>query len=99
MQEEKVISLQEAIRRLTGLPATNLELDHRGFIKKEMFADLVVFDPRTVRDTSTYEKPDQYSQGVAWVLINGTAVVANGAPTSALPGRILRGPGYKPGTP
>jgi N-acyl-D-aspartate/D-glutamate deacylase len=58
-----------------------------------------VFDPKTVRDTSTYEKPDQYSQGIDWVLINGTAVVANGSPTNALPGRILHGPGYKPGTP
>ncbi|HWU54166.1 MAG TPA: hypothetical protein VN175_01610, partial [Rhizomicrobium sp.] len=59
----------------------------------------VVFDPKTVRDMSTYEKPDQYSQGIDWVLINGTAVVANGSPTNALPGHILRGPGYKPGTP
>jgi N-acyl-D-amino-acid deacylase len=55
----------------------------------------VVFDPATVRDTATYEKPDQYAQGFAWVLINGTPVVADGKPTNALPGRVLRGPGYK----
>ena len=64
-----------------------------------MTADVVVFDPATVRDTATYEKPDQYSQGIDWVLINGKPVIANGAPTNALPGRVLRGPGYKPGTP
>ena len=64
-----------------------------------MKADVVVFDPATVKDLATYEKPDQYSQGIAWVLVNGNAVVADCKPTNALPGRVLHGPGYKPGTP
>jgi N-acyl-D-amino-acid deacylase len=64
-----------------------------------MKADVVIFDPATLHDTSTYAKPDQYSKGIEWVFVNGTAVVSNGSPTGALPGRVLRGPGYQPGTP
>jgi N-acyl-D-aspartate/D-glutamate deacylase len=94
-----VFSLEEAIRKMTSQPANRLGIADRGILRQGMKADVVVFDPKTVRDMSTYEKPDQYSQGIDWVLINGTAVVANGSPTNALPGRILHGPGYKPGTP
>jgi N-acyl-D-amino-acid deacylase len=99
VRERHVFSLEEAVRKMTSQPANRLGIADRGIVRAGMKADLVVFDPVTVRDMSTYEKPDQYSQGIAWVLINGTTVVANGAPTNALPGRILRGPGYKPGTP
>jgi N-acyl-D-amino-acid deacylase len=99
VRERHVLTLEEAIRKMTSQPANRLGLADRGVVRQGMKADLVVFDPATVRDMSTYEKPDQYSQGIAWVLVNGTAVVANGAPTNALPGRVLRGPGYKPGTP
>jgi len=99
VRERHVISLEEAIRKMSSQPANRLGLHDRGLIHQGMKADIVVFDPATVRDMATYEKPDQYAQGISWVLINGKAVVANGMPTNALPGRILRGPGYKPGTP
>jgi N-acyl-D-aspartate/D-glutamate deacylase len=99
VRERHVFSLEEAIRKMTSQPANRLGIADRGLLRQGMKADVVVFDPKTVRDMSTYEKPDQYSQGIDWVLINGTAVVANGSPTNALPGRILHGPGYKPGTP
>jgi N-acyl-D-amino-acid deacylase len=99
VRERHVFSLEEAVRKMTSQPANRLGIADRGIVRQGMKADLVVFDPATVRDMSTYEKPDQYSQGIAWVLVNGAAVVANGAPTNALPGHVLRGPGYKPGTP
>jgi len=84
---------------MTSQPANRLGITDRGLLHQGMKADVVVFDPATVTDTSTYAKPDQYSKGVAWVFVNGTAVVANGSPTDALPGRVVRGPAYKPGTP
>lgn len=93
VREEKVISLQEAIRRLSGLPATNLGLDHRGFLKEGMFADVVVFDPATIADRATYENPHQYSIGVKHVFVNGVQVLKDGEHTGAKPGRALWGPG------
>jgi N-acyl-D-amino-acid deacylase len=93
VREEKVITLQEAIRRLSGLPATNLGLDHRGFLKEGMFADVVVFDPATIADHATYEKPHQYSTGVKHVFVNGVQVIKDGEHTGAKPGRALWGPG------
>jgi N-acyl-D-amino-acid deacylase len=99
VREEHVLTLAEAIRKMTSQPANRLGVSDRGILRQGMKADVVVFDPATVQDMSTYAKPDQYSQGIAWVLVNGTAVVADGTPTNALPGRILRGPGYKAGTP
>jgi len=87
------------VRKLSSQAANRLGLHDRGLLRAGLKADVVVFDPNTVRDTATYEKPDQYAEGFAWVLINGKAVVADGKPTNALPGRVLRGPGYKPGTP
>jgi len=93
VREEKVISLQEAIRRLTGLPATNLGLDHRGSIKEGMFADIVVFDPATIADRATYETPHQYSIGMNHVFVNGVQVLKDGEHTGAKPGRALWGPG------
>ncbi|MEO8301286.1 MAG: D-aminoacylase [Rhizomicrobium sp.] len=99
VRERKVFTVEEAVRKMTSLPANRLGLADRGVLRQGMKADVVVFDPATVKDMATYEKPDQYSQGITWVLVNGKAVVADGKPTNALPGRVLRGPGYKPGTP
>lgn len=93
VRDEKVISLPEAIRRLTGLPATNLGLDHRGFIKEGMFADVVVLDPATIADRATFGKPHQYAVGVKHVFVNGMQVLKDGEHTNAKPGRALWGPG------
>jgi len=93
VREEKVISLAEAVRRLSGLPATNLGLDHRGFLKQGMFADVVVFDPQTIADRATFEQPHQYSVGVKHVFVNGVQVLKDGEHTGSKPGRALWGPG------
>lgn len=93
VREEKVISLTEAVRRLTGLPATNLGLDRRGFLRTGMFADVVVFDPATIADRATFENPHQYSVGVKHVFVNGVQVLKDGEHTNAKPGRALWGPG------
>ncbi len=93
VREEKVISLAEAVRRLTGLPATNLGLDRRGFLRTGMFADVVVFDPQTIADRATFENPHQYSVGVKHVFVNGGQVLKDGEHTGAKPGRALWGPG------
>lgn len=99
VRERHVLTLEEAVRKMTSQPAKRLGIPDRGLLRQGMKADIVVFDPATVRDTSTYAKPDQYSEGVEWVLINGTPVIAEARPTNALPGKVLRGPGYRPGTP
>jgi len=93
VRDEKVIPMTEAIRRLSGLPATNLGLDHRGFLKEGMFADVVVFDPTTIADRATYEKPHQYAVGMKHVFVNGVQVLKDGEHTGAKPGRALWGPG------
>ena len=93
VRDEKVITLQEAIRRLTGLPAANLGLDHRGLLKPGMFADVVVFDPATIADRATFENPHQYSVGVKHVFVNGAQVIKDGEHTGAKPGKALWGPG------
>jgi N-acyl-D-amino-acid deacylase len=93
VREEKVISLAEAVRRLTSLPATTLELDRRGFLKKGYFADVVVFDPQTIADKATFENPHQYAVGVKHVFVNGVEVLNDGEHTNAKPGRALYGPG------
>jgi N-acyl-D-amino-acid deacylase len=93
VRDEKLIPLGEAIRRLSGLPAANLELDRRGFLKEGMFADIVVFDPRTIADTATFEKPHQYAVGMKHVFVNGVQVLKDGEHTGARPGRALWGPG------
>ena len=93
VREERVISLAEAVRRLSGLPATNLGLDKRGFLKKGMFADIVIFDPNTIADRATFEKPHQYAVGVRDVFVNGAQVLKNGEHTGAKPGRAVWGPG------
>ncbi|MEP6994275.1 MAG: amidohydrolase family protein, partial [Acidobacteriota bacterium] len=93
VREEKVIPLSEAIRKLSSLPATNLGLDRRGFLKPGMFADVVVFDPAAIGDRATYEKPQQYAVGMREVFVNGVHVLRGGEPTGAAAGRALRGPG------
>jgi len=93
VRDEKLISLTEAVRRLSGLPATNLGLDHRGFLKEEMFADVVVFDPATITDHATFAQPHQYATGVKAVFVNGTQVLKDSEHTGAKPGRALWGPG------
>ena len=93
VRDEKVISLQEAIRRLSEFPATNLGLDHRGSLKEGMFADIVVFDPATIADRATFEKPHQYAVGMKHVFVNGVQVIKDGEHTGAKPGRALWGPG------
>jgi N-acyl-D-amino-acid deacylase len=98
VREEKVISLQEAVRRLTSLPAKNLKIDRRGLLQPGYFADVVVFDPDSVSDHATFEKPHQYSTGVSDVFVNGVQVVRDGEHTGAKPGRVVRGPGYGKGS-
>jgi N-acyl-D-aspartate/D-glutamate deacylase len=93
VRDEKVLTLSEAIRRLSGFPATNLGLDHRGFLKEGMFADVVVFDPATIADRATFDKPHQYAVGVKHVFVNGAQVIKDGEHTGAKPGRALWGPG------
>jgi N-acyl-D-amino-acid deacylase len=93
VRDEKVITLTEAVRRLTSLPAANLGLDHRGLLQPGMFADVVIFDPRTIADRATFANPHQYSVGVRDVFVNGQQVLKNGEHTGAKPGRALFGPG------
>src|SRR5213595_323729 len=92
-RDEKLVTLPEAIRRLSALPATNLGLDHRGFLKEGMFADVVVFDPTTIADHATFENPAQYATGMKNVFVNGREVLKDGEHTGAKPGRALYGPG------
>jgi N-acyl-D-amino-acid deacylase len=87
--------LEEAIRRLTSLPAENLKIKQRGWLKPGYFADVVVFDPDKIQDHATFEKPHQYSTGVVHVFVNGVQVLKNGEHTAAKPGRAVRGPGWK----
>ena len=94
VRDEKVIPLHEAVYRLSGLPATNLKIRDRGFLKEEYYADVVVFDPATIQDHATFEKPHQYSTGVYHVFVNGEQVLKDGEHTGATPGRVVRGPGW-----
>lgn len=96
VRDEKVISLEEAIRRLTSLPAWNLRIKDRGVLKPDNFADIVVFDPKEVRDNATYEEPHRYASGVVHVFVNGVQVLKDGEHTGAKPGRVVRGPGWRP---
>jgi N-acyl-D-amino-acid deacylase len=92
---EKILTLQDAIRKMTSLPAQRLGLKDRGLIRERMWADIVIFDPETIEDQATYDDPHQYPKGIEYVLVNGTIVVEKGNHTGALPGKVLRGPGYK----
>jgi N-acyl-D-amino-acid deacylase len=97
VREEKVVTLEEAIRRLTGFPAANLKLDRRGLLEPGYYADVVVFDPKTVVDHATFERPHQLATGVLHVLVNGRPVVRDGRHTGAKPGRFVRGPAASAG--
>ena len=96
VRDEKVIPLEEAIRRLTTLPAGNLKIKQRGSLTPGYFADVVVFDPDTIQDHATFEDPHQYSTGMVHVFVNGVQVLKDGEHTGAKPGRVVRGPGWKP---
>src|SRR5205823_5403940 len=95
VREEKLIDLPEAIRRLTNLPATNLGLDHRGRLEAGYFADIVLFDPKTIADRATFENPHRYAVGMKHVFVNGVQVLKDGEHTGAKPGRALWGPGKR----
>ncbi len=95
VREEKLIPLEEAIYRLTSLPASRLKLKKRGTLKPGHFADIVVFNPATISDHATFDKPHQYSTGMLHVFVNGEQVLKDGEHTGALPGRAVRGPGYR----
>jgi N-acyl-D-amino-acid deacylase len=94
VRDERSLTLAEAVRRLSGLPAANLSLADRGLLAQGYFADVVVFDPATVQDHATFESPQQYATGVSDVLVNGVAAIRGGIPTGAKPGRFVRGRGW-----
>jgi dihydroorotase/N-acyl-D-amino-acid deacylase len=93
VREEKALTLEDAIRKFSSLPAQRMRLGDRGVLKAGMWADVVVFDPAQVRDLATFAQPNQLSEGMRWVLVNGVPVVADGKETGKLPGKVLRGPG------
>jgi N-acyl-D-amino-acid deacylase len=95
VRDEKIIPLEEAVRRVTTLPAANLNLAKRGALRVGHYADVVVFDPKTIQDHATFAKPHQYSTGVKHVFVNGMQVLKDGEHTNATPGRVVRGPGYR----
>jgi len=94
VREEHKLSLEDAIRKFSALPAQKLRLADRGVLKKGMSADIVVFDPATIRDVATFDRPNQLSEGMRFVLVNGVPVIESGKQTTALPGKVLRGPAY-----
>jgi N-acyl-D-aspartate/D-glutamate deacylase len=96
VREEKVLTLEDAIRKFSALPAQRMRLTDRGVLKAGMWADVVIFDPATVRDRATFDNPNQLSEGMEYVLINGVPVIDQGKMTGSLPGKVLRGPGYLP---
>ena len=96
VREEKKLTLEDAIRKFSALPASRLRLADRGVIKQGMWADLVLFDPNTITDRATFENPNQLSEGMQFVLVNGVPVIENGKMTDALPGKVIRGPGFRP---
>ena len=97
VREEKVLTLEDAIRKMTSAVATRLSIADRGVLRPGVYADVVVFDPATVADRATFERPHQISVGIRQVFINGVAVVQDGVHTGAKPGRAVRGPGWNEG--
>jgi N-acyl-D-amino-acid deacylase len=95
VRDERVIPLEEAVRRLTSFPAQTLGLERRGRLAGGHYADIVVFDPQTIQDHATFDRPHQYATGVAHVFVNGVQVVRDGEHTNSTPGRVVRGPGYR----
>ena len=94
VREEHALTLEDAIRKFSALPAQRMRFTDRGVLKEGMWADVVIFDPATIRDLATFEEPNQLSQGMDYVLVNGVPVIADGKMTGALPGKVIRGPGY-----
>ncbi|HYJ29941.1 MAG TPA: amidohydrolase family protein, partial [Allosphingosinicella sp.] len=94
VRDEQLIPLQEAIRRLTTLPASNLRIADRGALRPGYFADVAIFDPAIIADRATFDRPHQYATGMRHVFVNGSQVLADGEHTGATPGRVVRGPGW-----
>jgi dihydroorotase/N-acyl-D-amino-acid deacylase len=97
VREEKKLTLEDAIRKFSALPAQRMRFTDRGVLKEGMWADVVIFDPATIRDVATFDNPNQLSQGMSYVLVNGVPVIEDGKMTGALPGKVVRGPGYAAG--
>jgi N-acyl-D-amino-acid deacylase len=95
VRDEKLITLQEAVRKLTSLPAANLKIKKRGSLLPGYYADIAIFDARTIQDNATFDKPKQYATGMVHVFVNGKQVLNMGEHTGAKPGKVVRGPGYK----
>jgi N-acyl-D-amino-acid deacylase len=96
VREEKKLTLEDAIRKFSALPAQRMRLTDRGVLKQGMWADVVVFDPNAVRDLATFDDPNRLSEGMLYVLVNGVPVIEDGKMTGELPGKVLRGAGYTP---
>jgi N-acyl-D-aspartate/D-glutamate deacylase len=96
VREDHTLTLEDAIRKFTALAAQRMRFTDRGVLKENLAADVVIFDPATIHDLATFEQPNQLSQGMSYVLVNGVPVIADGKMTGALPGKVLRGPGYRP---
>ncbi len=94
-RDEKVISLQDAIRKLAKLPASNLKIQKRGELRVGNYADIVIFNPATIKDNATFDRPHQYAEGVLHVFVNGVQVLKDGEHTGAMPGKFVKGPGYR----
>ena len=94
VRDERVLSLEDAVRKATSAVATRLSIQDRGVLREGLYADVVVFDPSTIADRATFERPHQVSSGVRDVFVNGVGVVRGGRHTGAKPGRVVRGPGY-----
>jgi N-acyl-D-amino-acid deacylase len=95
VRELKVITLEDAIKKMTSMNAEKISIPDRGSLKVGYWGDVAVFDPNTIADKATYEDPHQYSVGVQYVLVNGQVVLDNGTHTGATPGKVIRGPGYR----
>ena len=94
VREEHKLTLEDAIRKFTALPAQRMRLADRGVLKQGMWADAVIFDPDSIRDLATFDNPNQLAVGMSYVFVNGVPVIAEGKMTNALPGKVVRGPGY-----
>jgi N-acyl-D-amino-acid deacylase len=92
---QKLMPMEEAIRRLTSLPATNLKIMDRGQLKPNYLADVAIFDPATIQDHATFDNPKRYATGMVHVFVNGVQVLRHGEHTNAKPGRVIYGPGYR----
>jgi len=94
VREEHKLTLEDAIRKFTALPAQRMRLADRGVLKQGMWADVVIFDPDSIRDVATFDNPNQLAIGMSYVFVNGVPVIAEGKMTTALPGKVVRGAGY-----